>query len=119
MDYITEKHLKDRSFECGECWIWNQTLGHGKYPVMTVRGCGCQLVRRIAARLAGLNPKKREPVQSVCNEDLCVRPNHMVLSNNSAIGKKAAAAGAFSTPERRAKISRAMRAYRAKQKGQA
>jgi len=119
MDHITEKTLKDRSFECGECWIWNQTLGHGKYPVMTVRGCGCQLVRRIAARLAGLNPKKREPVQSVCNEDLCVRPKHMRLSTPSAIGKRAAARGAFSSPERRAKISAGMKALRARQRQEA
>jgi len=113
--YITEKTLKDRSFESGDCWIWNQTLGKGRYPVMTVRGCRCQLVRRIAARLAGLEPGKRQPVQSVCDDVLCVNPRHMLLSTTKEVAKKAAERGAFSTPERRAAISSAMRTRNANQ----
>jgi hypothetical protein len=107
--YLTEKHIKDRSFQSGDCWIWNQTLGKGRYPVMTVRGCGCQLVRRLSAMLAGLEPEKRQPIESTCDDVLCVNPRHMVISSTQAVAQKAADRGAFSTPERRRAISKAMR----------
>lgn len=114
MTTITEKDLKDRSDEVGDCWIWNQGTSNTGYPQMKVYGCGCKLVRRLAAELAGKTPAPRQPVDTTCGEKLCVNPDHMRLTTQKAVGKRAAERGAFSTVSRAAKISAASRAGRVK-----
>ena len=106
---ITLQHIKDRTEEVGECWIWQQGLTNG-YPSMKVKGCGCKLVRRIAVALDGRQASPRQPVTVTCNEPLCVNPAHLKPSSNQAVAKKAGAAGAFSTKARCAKIAAAKRA---------
>ena len=107
---MTDQDLKDRSDEVGECWLWKQAVSKGGYPIMKVQGCGCQLVRRVAAKLAGHELAPRQPVATSCDEKLCVNPAHCKPSTIRAIAKKAGKAGAWSTPKRSAKIAAAKRA---------
>lgn len=107
---MTDQDLKDRSEEVGECWIWKQAVSKGGYPIMKLKGCGCQLVRRVAAKLAGHELAPRQPVATSCSERLCVNPAHCKPSTIRAIAKKAGKAGAWSTPKRSAKIAAAKRA---------
>ena len=111
---LTPQDLLDRSDEVGECWLWKQATSDGGYPIMKVRGCGCRLVRRLAAELAGHDLKPRQPVVTTCDEKTCVRPEHCQPSNNQAVAQKAAAAGAFSQPQRGAKVAAGRRAKSAK-----
>lgn len=111
---LTPQDLLDRSDEVGECWIWNQATSDAGYPIMKVRGCGCRLVRRLAAELAGHELKPRQPVVTTCDEKKCVRPEHCLPSSNQAVAQKAADAGAFSQPQRGAKIAAGRRAKSAK-----
>lgn len=101
--------LRDRSEEVGACWLWKQGTSKAGYPIMKVRGCGCQLVRRIAAGLAGHELKPRQPVITTCDEQLCVNPKHCQPSTPTAVGLRAAEQGAFSQPARGAKIAAARR----------
>ena len=43
---LTLAHIKDRTEEVGDCWIWQQGATNG-YPQMKVQGRCCKLVRRI------------------------------------------------------------------------
>ncbi len=107
---LTPQDLLDRSDEVGDCWIWSQAASSGGYPIMKMRGCGCVLARRLAAQLAGHELAPRQPVETTCGEKLCVNPDHCKPSTIKAIGKKAGKAGAWSTPQRSAKIAAAKRA---------
>jgi len=111
---ITVKDLKDRSDEIGDCWIWNQGTSANGYPQMKPVGCGCKLVRRLAVELAGKALAPRQPVDTTCGEKLCVNPDHMRPTTPKAVGRRAAARGAFSTPSRGARISAARKAGRVK-----
>lgn len=96
--------------EVGECWLWSGTRdGHG-YPIMKWPGCRCTTVRRIVVALDGRPAGPREPVASTCEERLCVNPAHLVRSTASAVARRAARKGAFSSPLRSAKIAAAKRA---------
>lgn len=106
---MTLDDLKNRSDEVGACWLWNQATSKAGYPIMKVRGCGCQLVRRISAMLAGHELKPRQPVITTCEEQLCVNPKHCQPSTPTAVGLRAAEQGAFSQPARGAKIAAARR----------
>ena len=110
MTDMTEKDIRDRCEEVGECWIWQQGTTSNGYPQVKLRGRGVQLVRRIAAEIAGKKLSPKQPVETTCWEKLCVNPAHMRPTTRSAIGKQAAQRGAFSSPTRAAKIAAARRA---------
>lgn len=99
------KSIKDRTEEVGECWIWTQAVGTHGYPILKPKGCGCKLVRRLSAELAGHDLKPRQPVATTCGEKLCVNPDHMQPSDIKTIAQAASARGAFSTRGRAAKIA--------------
>lgn len=107
---IDEKFLRDRSYEFGDCWIWTQGTNGAGYPQVKVPGGTAQLVRRLAAAVGGKPPAKGQPVTTTCGEKLCVNPEHMKPSTKKAIGKAAAARGAFSGLSRAGKIAGARRA---------
>ena len=107
---IDEKFLRDRSYEFGDCLIWTQGTNGVGYPQVKVPGGTAQLVRRLAAAVGGKPPAKGQPVTTTCNEKLCVNPAHMKPSTKKAIGKAAAARGAFSGLSRAGKIAGARRA---------
>lgn len=111
---VTRQDLKDRSDEVGECWIWKQGVTRNGYPQMKVKGCGCMLVRRVAAEIAGKPPAPRQPVDTTCGEKLCVLPEHMRPTTPTAVGRRAAMRGAFSGVSRAAKIAAARRVGRVK-----
>lgn len=113
-EQLTVKDLKDRSDEIGDCWIWNQATSENGYPIMKIRGCGCKLVRRLAAELAGKKPQYRQPVETTCDEKLCVNPEHMKPSSSASVAKRAAKRGAFSTVSRGARIAASRRAGKVK-----
>lgn len=108
------KSIKDRSVEVGDCWLWNQGTSTNGYPIMKLRGCGCKLVRRLAAESAGHELKERQPVIPTCGEKLCVNPAHMKPTTISEVGKIAARRGAFSSHQRAASIAASRRSGRAK-----
>lgn len=110
MKPITIDYLRERSDEVGDCWIWKRAAGKAGYPVMSRRSGGDGLVRRAAARLAGLEPAPRQPVVSCCGDKLCVNPAHMRLSTVKLVAKKAAKDGAYSRLPRRVKIAATKRA---------
>lgn len=111
---VTAEEIKNRCDELGDCWIWKQTTSSTGYPIMKVHGCGCQLVRRLSATLAGKTPAPRQPVDTTCGEKLCVNPDHMRPTTPQAVAKRAAKRGAWSSVSRAAKISAARRAGRVK-----
>lgn len=111
---ITVEDIKNRCDEVGDCWLWKQGTTSGGYPIMKVYGCGCQLVRRLSATLAGKPPAPRQPVDTICDERLCVNPEHMKPTTVSAIAKKAADKGAFSSASRGARIAASRRSGKVK-----
>lgn len=97
--------IKARTEEVGDCWIWQQGVSDGGYPIMKAKGRGCCLVRRLVVELTGRKLKPRQPVGVSCDERLCVNPEHLQPTTTSAIAQKAADRGAFSTLARGAKIA--------------
>ncbi len=89
---ITLEHLKSRTDEVGQCWIWNSTTSSNGYPIIKPYGCRCELARRLAFTLAGGTLNPREPVGTV-----------------SKIGKNAAKRGGWKSKTRGAKIANAKR----------
>lgn len=108
-DDLQPRNLLDRSDEIGDCWIWKGAVGDTGYPIMKIRGCGCQLVRRLAAKMAGHKLKPRQPVVTTCDEKLCVNPAHCKPSTTAAVAQRAADRGAFSQRARGSKIAAARR----------
>lgn len=103
---ITLQTIKDRSDEVGECWLWAGATSNTGHPIVKIKGCGCKLVRRVSFILNGGELAARQPVVPMCNEKLCVNPEHLEVSTTKKIAKKAAKEGKFSTLQRCAAISR-------------
>lgn len=106
---ITLEHLKSRTDEVGQCWIWNSTTSSNGYPIIKPYGCRCELARRLAFTLAGGTLNPREPVAVKCDEKLCINPDHLEKSTVSKIGKNAAKRGGWKSKTRGAKIANAKR----------
>ena len=49
---LTLDHIKARTEEVGDCWIWQQGATNG-YPQMKVQGRCCKLVRRMVVEIDG------------------------------------------------------------------
>lgn len=81
---VTAKDLLDRSKEVGDCWIWQQALSPGGYPIMRPKGCQCVSVRRVAAEIAGHKLGHGEWVITTCGEKQCVNPDHAKPSTRKA-----------------------------------
>ena len=103
-------YLRQRSHEVGDCWLWRLAVGKTGYPIMSPRQTGESLVRRVAARLAGLPLQQGCLVVTSCGEKCCVNPAHMRLSDHKRVAAAAREAGAYRRLPRRAKIAAAKRA---------
>lgn len=103
------EHIRSRTAEEGSCWIWRLGVDAGGYPQMSVKGYACKSVRRLALIAVGRPPAPRMPVTAKCNCKTCVNPDHLVQSTTKVIAVAAAKRGAFSRPDRAAKIAAAKR----------
>lgn len=110
---VSLQHVRERCEEVGDCWIWQRCTNHMGYPVMRIGGT-MRLVRRVAVEASGRALLPRQPVAVRCGERGCVNPEHLFPSSESAIAKKAAKRGAWSSPMRGAKIAQARRTTMAK-----
>ena len=100
----------DKTVEFADsCLLWTGAVGYAGHPIYKPYGRGCTLVRRDAYRLSGRELKPRVPIDTKCDEKLCVNPAHLFESTTRAIATKAGKRGAFSGLTRRAKISAAKR----------
>lgn len=68
----TEKTLRDRCTEVGECLIWDHGVNGMGYPQAHIDGKGGQMVRRwVFTRLMGNELKKGHVVSAKCEQILC------------------------------------------------
>jgi hypothetical protein len=98
------------------CWTWIGAVSSTGHPIINLRQRikglprkGCTLVRRFVFMLNGGTLKPREPIGVKCNNPLCVNPAHLYQSTVSRVAKRAAANGAWKSPDRAARISIAKR----------
>lgn len=71
------------------CWLWTGVLISNRYPGMRVQR-KLVSVRRLVYGLWGLKPLLRDGVvRSVCLNDVCVNPTHLVRSQRLRGGTKA------------------------------
>lgn len=108
-DELTIAHIKDRTEEVGDCWIWQQGSTNG-YPQMKIQGRCCKLVRRMVVDLDGRPAEPRQPVITTCGEMLCVNPAHLKATSTSDAAMRAAEKGAWKGKARAAKIASTRRA---------
>ena len=111
---ITLDQIHARCAEVGDCWIWQGATSNTGYPIIKVKGCNCQFVRRVVFRLDGHELQPRQPVITTCEDKLCVNPEHLRASTVSDVAKAAAQRGAFSGLARAAKIAAFKRSTAAK-----
>lgn len=110
MNKTTLDTIRMRCAEEGECLIWQQGTDACGYPQMTAPGFKTKSVRRIVLELDGRKPRPRRPTMATCGSKLCVLPTHLVTTTTRGVGRAAAARGAFSRPDRIAKVAAAKRA---------
>jgi len=97
--------LADRAVEDNNCYLWDGAVTESGHPIYKPHGCGCTLVRRRVFELCGDDLKPRVPIDTRCGNKECINRAHLFQSSSSAIGKKAAKRGAFSSLSRRIKIA--------------
>jgi len=102
---LTEKEVKDRSIEVGECWEWQQACTKDGFPIMNMNG-STTVRRLIFTHLLGKNLKPRQPITAICDNRLCVNPAHIAATTQSAATQKAANAGKMSTLKKRRAIAK-------------
>ncbi|MDD0837892.1 hypothetical protein PSQ40_04840 [Curvibacter sp. HBC61] len=108
MSLVTQDQIKALADEVGDCLIWHGSVSGDGYPTMKFMG-SCRLVRRLVIEAKGQELAPRQPVMTTCGEKLCVSPAHLTPTSWAVIGQAAAKRGAFSRPDRRAKIAAARR----------
>ena len=108
LEELTLAHIKARTEEVGDCWIWQQGTTNG-YPQMKVQGRCCKLVRRMVVEIEGRPAEPRQPVVATCGEALCVNPAHLKATSTSDAAKRAAKKGAWQGKARAAKIAKTRR----------
>ena len=108
LEELTLAHIKARTEEVGDCWIWQQGATNG-YPQMKVQGRCCKLVRRMVVEIEGRPAEPRQPVVVTCGEALCVNPAHLKATSASDAAKRAAKKGAWQGKARAAKIAKTRR----------
>ena len=109
---VTAEYMRMRCRECADCleWISTARSHHArKHPLIKFEG-KVQLVRRVMYTLSGRTIQPGRVVLADCGNEYCVNPEHQVQLYESQKCQRAAAAGAFSRPGRRAAIAAARRA---------
>lgn len=101
---ITPADIEARADEVGDCLIWHGSISGEGYPTMKCGGA-CRLVRRVMMEAQGIELAPRQPVITTCGEKLCVSRKHLKKSTVALAAQAAAARGAYSRPDRRAKIA--------------
>lgn len=100
--------LIDNCTEYGNCWLWNGLMANGSPQVRIDRRY--QRGRRLMyAEVVETIPEDQRPVMR-CREARCLNADHMELMTIKQIAQLASREGKFSTPARRASISRGKRA---------
>lgn len=103
---LTEKYLKDRSIEVGDCWEWTMAVDAEGYPIMR-RASANNTVRRVMfTEIINKPIRPRQPVVMKCSNRVCVNPAHCASSTTSAVAYQAASEGKFSSLTRRVAIAR-------------
>lgn len=95
----------ERTEESGDCLLWTGATGDSGHPIYKPHGCPCTLVRRDVYRLAVGPLFPRKPIDTRCDDKLCISPKHLFQSTTSKVAKKAAARGAWSGIDRAIKIA--------------
>lgn len=95
----------------GGCLEWTGGFKNG-YPAFSTTMFGREyLVRRLVWRLhEGRFPGKGDRMFMTCRNQKCIAGHHLASVNPSELQRIATEEGAYSTPERRMAIARAMRA---------
>jgi hypothetical protein len=74
----TERTLRDRCEDVGECLIWKQAVNGQGYPQAFIDGKGGVMVRRwVFTHLLGREIPARSVVTSTCGDSRCCAPAHM------------------------------------------
>lgn len=96
------RRLIARCVECGDCLLWQGAMGgSGTVTPSTSIGKKRYYVRRLMWEKKGLGPAPADKgVRATCGEARCVAPKHLQLTTKSESGKRAGAAGKFSTISR-------------------
>jgi hypothetical protein len=104
----TLDRIKRDIVEEGECWIWTGSLGgRSKVPQIKIGGRAgtVMAVRRLVACIKlGRWLESHEYVSNTCGEKNCVNPDHVKITTPKQKAKLAAERGAFSRPDRAAKV---------------
>ena len=109
LEELTLAHIKARTEEVGDCWIWQMGCSTNGYPQMKIQGRCCKMVRRMVVAIDGRPAEPRQPVVATCGEALCVNPAHLKATSTSDAAKRAAKRGVWSGKARGAKIAAARR----------
>lgn len=109
-DTLEIMRILERTEPDGDCIIWTGAVGNTGHPIYKPTGCRVQaLVRREVFRLGGRTLIARKPIDTKCNDRLCVNDAHLIPSTISKIAQKAAKRGAFSSPVKAMKIAMSKR----------
>lgn len=119
---FTMEDIKMRCYACeeGECWEWRSTFLHdGQRPVLakridTPKG---RVNKQFYARHVALWVKRGQraklglfrAIVSTCENEACVNPDHLKVVSRSAVVKKLAASGAYSSHTHRMKVAQGAR----------
>lgn len=110
------KHIRDRSTEDADCWLWRQACTSNGTPTMHPPGGPRRTVavrRFLAAALGHVIAGK--VATNTCRDPRCVAPHHLLVTDRSTLGKMTHQhSGYASQPARRAKIAAAKRQRYAK-----
>lgn len=105
--------IKARCEEVGECWIWQGTLLHKRFPIAKVKNV-C-----IYAKREAWSAHHGKPVpdgmcvvnrSTKCNDPLCCNPDHLTVATRLQVLQKVVADGKLHTNTIKAKIAVARRA---------
>lgn len=93
---LSERDLKTKSIEEGDCWIWMGGYSSTGYPVIRRFEQNITLRRVIITELKNKPLRDDQPVRMTCQNKGCVNPDHAQPSTLSAIAALAGKQGKFS-----------------------
>lgn len=102
---LSERDLKAKSIEEGDCWIWMGGYSSFLYPVMRRFGQNITVRRVIIMELKNKPLRDDQPVRMTCGNKSCVNPAHTQPSTFSAVATLAGKQGKFSGLKRCAAIA--------------
>lgn len=102
-------HVRSRSIEEGDCWLWQGAMSNSMTPTMT-RDCKTLRIRRELwkAHHGEIDANMRAGV--TCGNRRCVNPDHLCMRDYATAARE----GSLNSPNRPARVAKLARTMRAR-----